>query len=343
MNLKELGKMLKDERLRQGLEISEVMDKTKISRMNLEAIEEGNESALPHPVYAKGFVKNYAKFLGLDADKMGNALARIYVSEDDSDYDALALADTENLPPVRHGLPPIVNYLIVLLLLVFVGAGAVWFFQNNLRSAYQSEAPEAPPAYAPPGEQFATGTPDSEREIQGDAFSPDAGFEPAPLASPFPSLAEETDSEALEDETLPELHSGVGNDLQDSPPMTEEDPSPADQAETPLSEPVAPQEPDPAERPEPASPAAPQQAVVAPAGVEKTLEIRAHENCWLSAQADTNRPREAFLRPGERFVISFENNLELRLGNAGGVTLYLDGRPWPLSARSGEVMVVRFP
>ncbi|SDB47813.1 cytoskeleton protein RodZ [Desulfonatronum thiosulfatophilum] len=349
MNLKELGKMLKDERLRQGLEISEVMERTKISRMNLEAIEEGNENALPHPVYAKGFVKNYAKFLGMDADKMGNALARIYIAEDDLDYDDLALADTEKLPPVNHGLPRVVSYLIVLLLLVFIGAGAAWFFQDNLRSVFQSEAPDTPPAFAPSEEQFPSEGPMSDMDSRDDAFSPEAGFEPAPLASPFPSLTEETGREALEDETLPELHSEVANGLENSSPMPEGNPSPAVQAEAPQSAPAAPREPEPVQSPEPeqsaepASPAAPQQAVMAPAGVEKTLEIRAHENCWLSAQADANRPREAFLRPGERFVIAFANNLELRLGNAGGVSLYLDGKPWPLSARSGEVMVVRFP
>jgi len=49
------------------------------------------------------------------------------------------------------------------------------------------------------------------------------------------------------------------------------------------------------------------------------------------------------LRPDERFVVSFEQSLELKLGNAGGVSLYLDGSPWPLDARSGEVLVLRFP
>lgn len=366
MDLKEFGRQLKEERLRQGLEIADVMEKTKISRMNLVAIEEGNEQALPHPVYAKGFVKNYARFLGMDADKMGNTLAQIYVSKDDSGYDELVLADAEKLPAVREGLPRVVGIVAGLLLLAFIGFGG-WYFQDTLRGVFSSDAPEdvTPATAGRPGpDSFLGGVPQGE-PVEREA---ELGLDSGSLA--FPSLAEEPISESLEDAGLPELQSQAARDATADRPLSEtgpRTPSVAEPQETAQDTPSAAPSPTPTADTPSAPDSAPeavaetgetgaassaprsevartiQEPVLAPAGVEKTLEIRATENCWLSAQADGVRPREAFLRPGERFVITFADTLELRLGNAGGVALYIDGNPWPFPARSGEVKSLRFP
>lgn len=324
MDLKEFGRLLKEERLRQGLEIADVMDKTKISRMNLVAIEEGNEQALPHPVYAKGFVKNYARFLGLDADKMGNTLAQIYVAEDESEGEDLTLANAGNLPSVRESRPQVVVIVAILTVMVLVGS-ALWLFQGGTRGPSSQEQNGHVPSAI-------TDQPETETTVRTDPAigedpledrEPEVEGEPGSLA--FPSLAEELGSESPEDAALPELESQAVRDSEDAVDIAMEQ-------ETPV-----------AMEPRDTESAVAQRPVLAPAGVEKTLEIRATENCWLSAQADDARPREAFLRPGERFVIVFENTLDLRLGNAGGVALYIDGEPWPLSARSGEVMALRFP
>lgn len=70
MNLLELGALLKRERERRGLSLRDVMDSTKISRRNLNALEEGQVNLLPHPVYLKGYIKNYARLLGLDPERL---------------------------------------------------------------------------------------------------------------------------------------------------------------------------------------------------------------------------------------------------------------------------------
>jgi flagellar biosynthesis protein FlhG len=49
-----------------SLETDEVAVEIKVSRHNLEAIEAEDIDALPAPVYLKGFLKVYAKALGLD-------------------------------------------------------------------------------------------------------------------------------------------------------------------------------------------------------------------------------------------------------------------------------------
>ena len=84
MNLQELGTVFRQEREKRGLTIEDVVQRTKISRRNVLAIEAGRKEDLPHPVYAKGFVKNYARLLNLDPEQFAAALSQEYfVAEDD--------------------------------------------------------------------------------------------------------------------------------------------------------------------------------------------------------------------------------------------------------------------
>ena len=65
-----IGDTLRKERERQKLSIQDVEQGTSIRSIYIEALEKGDYDSLPGKVYAKGFVKNYANFLGLDADKL---------------------------------------------------------------------------------------------------------------------------------------------------------------------------------------------------------------------------------------------------------------------------------
>ncbi|HUQ85679.1 MAG TPA: helix-turn-helix domain-containing protein [Candidatus Limnocylindrales bacterium] len=60
-----LEQRLKEARIQRGLTIEQVAKATKIKAHFLESIEKGAYSELPSPAYAKGFVRNYAEFLGL--------------------------------------------------------------------------------------------------------------------------------------------------------------------------------------------------------------------------------------------------------------------------------------
>lgn len=62
----ELGHILREARETKGLTLAEVQEKTRISVKYLEALETGNYHQLPSSVHAKGFLRNYARFLGLD-------------------------------------------------------------------------------------------------------------------------------------------------------------------------------------------------------------------------------------------------------------------------------------
>ncbi|MBQ1868526.1 helix-turn-helix domain-containing protein [Selenomonas sp.] len=65
-----LGDLLRSERERQGLSINDIEKGTSIRALYIESIEAGDYSQLPGEVYTKGFIRNYANFLKMDADAM---------------------------------------------------------------------------------------------------------------------------------------------------------------------------------------------------------------------------------------------------------------------------------
>lgn len=61
--------MLKQARLEAGLTIEDVARALRIKHQYLIAIEEGEMHVLPAKVYAKGYVKKYADYLGIEPDE----------------------------------------------------------------------------------------------------------------------------------------------------------------------------------------------------------------------------------------------------------------------------------
>lgn len=59
--------MLRDTREKKGILLEDVEKATRIRRKFLEAIENDEYALIPSSLYAKGFVKNYSEFLGLDS------------------------------------------------------------------------------------------------------------------------------------------------------------------------------------------------------------------------------------------------------------------------------------
>lgn len=63
------GDRLRREREMRGITLDEITESTKISRRHLEALENERFDQLPGGVFAKGFVRAYAHFLGIDEDQ----------------------------------------------------------------------------------------------------------------------------------------------------------------------------------------------------------------------------------------------------------------------------------
>ena len=72
-----LGEKLKKIRSERRIGLTDISRFTKIQLKYLEDIEEGRYEKLPSDVYVKGFLKSYAKFLGVN----GDSLIRLYQKE----------------------------------------------------------------------------------------------------------------------------------------------------------------------------------------------------------------------------------------------------------------------
>lgn len=91
----DIGTTLRDARKRQGLELPECELQTRIRARYLTALEEERFDLLPEPAYARGFLRSYATFLGVDA--------RVLVEEFD---DRLGGPPGGGEPPIPPSEPP---------------------------------------------------------------------------------------------------------------------------------------------------------------------------------------------------------------------------------------------
>jgi cytoskeleton protein RodZ len=74
----EIGNSLREARVRQGLDYTEIELATKVRAKYLQALEDEHFELLPAQPYVKGFLRTYAEFLGLDG--------QLYVDEYNSRY-----------------------------------------------------------------------------------------------------------------------------------------------------------------------------------------------------------------------------------------------------------------
>jgi cytoskeleton protein RodZ len=132
----EVGSRLRVARERQGLSLADIEIATKVPARHLEALEHGDAGTLPSPAYAAGFIRAYARHLGLDAP----ALVRAYRGEEETPAAEIAVAAPAEPVPNTPFYPPVVipqpralrgplligGAVAVGLLLVILIAALVW-------------------------------------------------------------------------------------------------------------------------------------------------------------------------------------------------------------------------
>ena len=85
----EIGNSLREARIRQGLELADAEQATKIRRKYLAGLEEERFEVLPAQTYVKGFLRSYAEFLGLDGQiYVDEYNSRFFTGDDDAPYRA---------------------------------------------------------------------------------------------------------------------------------------------------------------------------------------------------------------------------------------------------------------
>jgi cytoskeletal protein RodZ len=148
------GDRLRREREMRGITLEEITESTKISRRHLEALEGEHFDQLPGGVFNKGFVRAYARFLGIDGDQaVADYSAASNEQPEAEDKFPLEIHEQpkRNLTPRRSHLP--MAFAIAALVGVLVGY-AFWAksrpHTNESAAGSTQHAPPAAATTAPP-------------------------------------------------------------------------------------------------------------------------------------------------------------------------------------------------
>ncbi|HCJ78887.1 MAG TPA: DUF4115 domain-containing protein, partial [Desulfotomaculum sp.] len=79
----EIGHVLKRTRVEKNLSLAQAEEETKIRQKYLVALENENFNVIPGRVYVKGFLRNYARYLGLNAEELVWWYEKQYPSEEE--------------------------------------------------------------------------------------------------------------------------------------------------------------------------------------------------------------------------------------------------------------------
>jgi cytoskeletal protein RodZ len=141
-------------------------------------MEQDRFDVLPAPIFAKGFLREYAKYVGLDPDEVVNFFLAAHPESD--------AAGEPEIPssPVRQrsGLAPWVTFaaLVLVVLVVLAVVGYLAFYAENRRSATRRPPPAASQPSASPAEP--PGAPAATSEPAPPVPEESAAATPAPLA-----------------------------------------------------------------------------------------------------------------------------------------------------------------
>lgn len=356
-----LGSFLKRHRQKQGKDLEEIAEKTRIHASTLRAIEEDNPKALPAEVFARGFVKNYAQYLGLDPNE---ALAW-YIEQNEGEarptekinvQEVLAgeaMAEARTFPMGRF-----VIFFIVAGVLFLAGYLVLSFLNSSgppADIATKDAIPQAQVEQQPLPAAPVTGEPGTESVVGsvGTEQAPpltQSGTPAPPLSLSGPSSVVAPGQEEQKAALSPSAQPGQSGELQkaegeqvkkktdDGKPII----YPQAVKEKPVPAPSAPPTP-----PVPSAPPAPvaastPSAVKAP-GMNYVLEAKFTAPTWLSVQVDKEKKKSAIYQPGDYLVWQAEKKISLFVGNAGGIILTLNGKPVPSLGKSMDSARISFP
>jgi cytoskeletal protein RodZ len=297
--MESVGEFFRQVRETKGLTVDEVSSKTRIRTDFVKALEDGNFSKLPDQVFARGFVRSYARSLGLDEEdaiqRFAKSAGTFYEKQDERERLKVRQVEEERKRQANRKAVGIAIGIAVLTLIFLLSREQSSVLKraepepaSSKRSAQTVK--EAPIAAATKESEPAADAPKSgETVAAAPASTPDVRrSEPVPPANA---------ASKPESETLPTVSPGTDGPLAG------------------LS----------------------MEGSGAPGDHQLVLDLEATELSWVVVQIDNGSPQEALLRPGEKAQWKGQDQFVLTLGNAGGVKAELNGKPQKPFGPKGKV------
>jgi cytoskeleton protein RodZ len=323
-----VGAYLREIRERQGISIDEIARSTRVLHHYLEVLENDDLASLPAPVFAKGFIRAYCQALGIPADEP----IRLYEQRASQIRPKAAEQVVERAPQRAPERPA----------------------ERITERVIVAPAPTPPP---PPPRPSLLPAPTPAQQAQVAAVERRDNKSRGAVLISFVLLV--VMGAALYAVTIA-LQSGRDDANATATPVAVTAPEPA-QAPTPEpaptgpaeapQQPVAAQRPVAAQQPAAAQPAKPQPQPAPPASgaqpptsasaavaASYRLVARTTETTWIRVRTEDGRTTEETIPPNEVREWVSNGPFVLTIGNAGGVSLELNGRPVPRLGASGAVI-----
>ncbi len=352
----DIGTRLRELREKKGLSIGEVAQNIKVPARTLSLIEDGQFDALPHPVYARSFVKSYARALGMDPEKVDAELDSLFDIQQEIEPSSVYTPVEEPSSSLKGFVRTVVFVCIV--------AGAAWLIYDNVFKGKElgaltedlvsrgkalfsdekknnSEGSSVEFSYAPAGEtsQENDSVPNEITEKLKKAEEHDASLDQAP---PLPDMGSIPEASAPADFAVaPQRNAPMGSDpLEANRPITS-------QPSLPPSLPIAASQVEQSPAPAPAEPEENEPLLESlpprsDAGHEVVVSANTAD-CWIRATGPGMEKKDILLRKGQSVTLPYDQELTLRLGNIFGVTIMHDGQEVPYSKEGAPVRTLNFP
>jgi cytoskeletal protein RodZ len=133
-----VGETLRRARLKQGLDLPTVAERTKINARYLEAIESDDRKILPSGFFYKSFVDQYAKSLSLDTQEIDAELDRVLRADEPLPLPGFESVVARNVAPITfahrfRGRPSF--KAAATLVLVLAGCSGIYAWWHSDRSS----------------------------------------------------------------------------------------------------------------------------------------------------------------------------------------------------------------
>ncbi len=185
-----LGAWLRTQREARGVSLRDIADASKISVRHLEALESDRFDALPAPVFVRGFLREYARVVGLDPDEVVNvyllASAENAAEEPSSAAKSRGGGVASAPSPIGYGL--LVAAVIVALLAVAAGVSFL-VGRRSEEPPSDSARPSTPatPVAADASRLPASAPPTDSHAIRNPPSPPATPSAAAPAETPLPT------------------------------------------------------------------------------------------------------------------------------------------------------------
>ncbi len=303
------GETLRKARENKNWSLPDVAAQLNLTSQRLGQLEAGQFDQLPGHTFARGYVRAYAKLLGMDQTLIVQEFDQ-YTGTNASGSSVHGLGRIEEPMRLSQNLLRLVCFL---LLLALAGGGFVWWQDQSASRGTE-----------------AGGISLGHVEVDG----ADGTTEIHPLDEPEDQAVADAEGpvENAPAEVSPELAGQPEAPVAAAPVVPVAPAAPAASASAPVAPtptPTAPAAAAPVQAPTvaPSAPAEPAAPVVAGAG-EGVVTIDFNANCWISLTDASGKVLVSGLkRAGEKLEVSGKAPLELRLGFARGAQVRYNGQP----------------